>query len=510
MDMTVNKFLKSRWLLIALPLVILSSLGLGWVSSGYSGIQGWFSFLAVFLLMGGVVGLAWLSIQQDNPAKWLLTITILAAVLRLTLGVFWFLALPEWGYENEVQQAGYVMRDPFERDTDAWELAQSDRSLNVAFQGTAYDQYGGLLYLSAFVYRVLGAETHQPLLIIVVTATFSALAVIYVWAFAYRQWGEKVAALSAWFMVLYPEAMLLGSAQMREAFTVTLAVAGVYFLHRFWHARTWYTAAVIGALILVSAAISFPFAGWLFLLFVLLSLVMGKEVNHSWKPSWTVIVLFLLIFAAGVFYWTNRSWIAQAGYYQWYITWRSSGHLQALFRSMPEWLQAPFVVVYGVFRPLLPAALIARSEALLWQVVAIWRSLGWTILLVTLIYASILSLRKGNWYKTPGALLLMSWIFTFIASYRGGGDDWDNPRYRVAITGIQVALAAWALVTQREEKDPWLRRIIGMTLAVVFWVLLWYIPRYFSVPWSVGKPLDAIGLGLVSSVLYLIWDLCQD
>ncbi len=245
------------------------------------------------------------------------------------------------------------------------------------------------------------------------------------------------------------------------------------------------------------------------MLFVLLSLVMGRETIKVWKLSWTVVGLVLLIFAAGVFYWANQTWFAQVGYYQWYLTWRSSGHLQVLFASMPEWLQLPFVVVYGVFRPLLPAALIARSAAPLWQAVAIWRSLGWMVLLVLLIYASYLSLRKGNWYKTPGALLLMSWIFTFVASYRGGGDDWDNPRYRVSIAGIQVILAAWALVTRREEKDPWLRRIIGIAAAITLWMLLWYLPRYFAVPWEMWKPLDALGLGLVSCVLYLIWDLCR-
>jgi hypothetical protein len=501
--------LKSRWLYLSLSLVILLALGLGWVSSGFSGLQGWSSFLILILLMVGVGALAWYSIRSDSPPKWLLALTVAAAVLRLALGVFWFLALPEWGYDNEVQQAGYVMRDPYERDTDAWELAQSKERLSVAFEGTAFDQYGGLLYLSALVYRYVGVGIHQPLLLVVVTAAFSALAVLYTWGFAQRQWGEKVARLAAWFIALYPEAMLLGSAQMREAFTVTLAVAGLYFLHRFWHDRTWGAAVVLGGIFLFSGAISFPFAGWLFLLFVLLSLVMGKQVLKAWKPSWTAILLLVLAFAGVVFYWTNQSWISQVGYYQWYLTWRSSGHLQRLFRHMPEWLQGPFVLVYGIFRPLLPAALIARSEAAIWQGIAIWRSLGWTALLALLIYASYLALRKGNWYKTPGVLLLMSWVFTFIASYRGGGDDWDNPRYRVSIAGIQVALAAWAVAAQREEKDPWLRRIIGMALAVIFWVALWYIPRYFPVSWSVGQPLDAIGLGLVCAVLYLIWELSR-
>ncbi len=234
--MRTDKNRVFRWLLVVIPLCILISLSLGWVSSGFADFQGWSSYLAVFVCMGAIAGLAWVSIRSEFPPKWLLTLTILAAVLRLALGVFWFLALPEWGYDNEVQQAGYVMRDPFERDTDAWELAQSDQSLSVAFQGSAYDQYGGLLYLSALVYRYFGIDSHQPLLIVVVTATFSALAVLYTWAFARRQWGEKVALLAAWFIALYqrrcysvvPKCARPSRSPLRSLACISCTVSGAY------------------------------------------------------------------------------------------------------------------------------------------------------------------------------------------------------------------------------------------------------------------------------------------
>ena len=91
----------------------------------------------------------------------------------------------------------------------------------------------------------------------------------------------------------------------------------------------------------------------------------------------------------------------------------------------------PFLLSYGIFRPLLPAALIADGLPL-WRGVAIWRALGWTALLAMLIYASYLVLRKRQIFETSGALIISNWAVILVASYRGGGALWDNPRYRSA------------------------------------------------------------------------------
>jgi len=56
---------------------------------------------------------------------------------------------------------------------------------------------------------------------------------IFTWAFARRAWNEKIAWLSVWILLLYPEAVLLGSSQMREAFFIVLVSAAFYGLVRF-------------------------------------------------------------------------------------------------------------------------------------------------------------------------------------------------------------------------------------------------------------------------------------
>ena len=90
-----------------------------------------------------------------------------------------------------------------------------------------------------------------------------------------------------------------------------------------------------------------------------------------------------------------------------------------------------------------------------------------------------------------------------IASYRGGGDQWDNPRYREAFAGLQVALAAWAWVAQRSRPDPWLRRALVAAGPILLWFLPWYLRRYVYLPWPVEDLFKTLGLGLASAVLLL-------
>ena len=58
-------------------------------------------------------------------------------------------------------------------------------------------------------------------------AAISALAVPFTWGFA-RRIDDEVAKWAAWGMALYPEAILLGSSQMREALMMTFAAVAFY------------------------------------------------------------------------------------------------------------------------------------------------------------------------------------------------------------------------------------------------------------------------------------------
>ena len=270
-------FLRRAALFLLAGLALAGAAGLlAWVSHGFQSAAGWRSF---FLILAVAAGLGWLSFwvfRAEGLPPWLVWLVIGAAALRLALGAFWFAALPEWGYPNEVQQAGYVMFDPFLRDGKAWELAQSGQPLTAAFQDyTSHDQYGGLLYFSALIYRNLGGPEHLPLQVVAFGALVSSLVVLFTWGFARRLWGAQAAAIAAWGLAFYPEAVFLGSSQMRETFTIPLGAALAFFLVRYWQDRRPADLLRFGLLALITGLIT-----WAYL--ILLAVVLGLFMLGLW------------------------------------------------------------------------------------------------------------------------------------------------------------------------------------------------------------------------------------
>jgi hypothetical protein len=507
---------------IALLFVAILAVGLAWISLEYVSFQGWGIFVLLLLLSAGLLYGIWriLKLEDLSLPGWIAWLLLGAALLRLAVGVFWYVALPGWGYGTESELAGYVMSDAYSRDTAAWELAQSNDPLWTAFQSyRTVDQYGGLLFFSALIYRYLGGEVHMPLTLVVVTAAFSALAVIFTWAFTRQVWDAEVACWSAWIVTLYPEALLLGSSQMREAFTMTLAAAGFYGLVRFWKKRTRLDLVwVLGALTL-SLSLSPLFMVWLLgaLVLAVLALDQGKLVRD--RRLWIMLAGLLIVALAVVWLFGDRifpgsegnpltlirEWLIQAARWQARISQNASGWVDKILRNTPEWMRVYLLLAYGVARPFLPAAILATG-APLWRGIAIWRSLGWALMLSLLIYAPLRAIRKIKWWTLTNAVIWIVWLSVFSASYRGGGDQHDNPRYRIAFVGLQAALAAWVWVEQRRDPDPWLRRVLVGMGCILVWFVPWYLRRYSPLTWPVQDVFKTFGLGLITAILYMLWD----
>ncbi|MEX2160752.1 MAG: glycosyltransferase family 39 protein [Anaerolineales bacterium] len=450
----------------------------------------------------------WRIFRSEEPPTWLLGLVIGAALLRLALGVVWLLALPSAGYDTDVQQAGYVMEDAYNRDVAAWDLARSDQPLLSSFQGaSSTDQYGGLLFISAAIYRYVGGPTHQPLLVLTLAAAVSGLAVAFTWAFSRRVWGEQVAHLAAWGLALYPEAVLLGSSQMREAFTVFLVPLALYGLLRFREKRTPGSLALLVAPILLSIPLTWAFTPSLIFILAVAALALDR---WRWLRSpkvWIGLAILAGVALVAFFLLADEQglWLVQSARWQAFVSENASGWIARQFERLPLFGQIPFLVVYGLVRPLLPAALVASGPPI-WTAIGIWRAVGWTALLALLLYATFLALRSKAWKDLPGAMLLSGWVVSLTASYRGGGDLWDNPRYRSAFAAIQIAVAAWAWVHYRQTRDPWLRRAISAATLMTAWFIPWYLRRYTVFDWPIVNLYQVIGLGLVSAALFVLWD----
>ncbi len=322
----------------------------------------------------------------------------------------------------------------------------------------------------------------------------SSIGLAFLWKATHLQWGERLARPAAWIYALYPESLLMGSAQMREPFLmalVSMALAGWVLVsqpsppqdRRFREGWLWLLLSLIGTL-LVSPAIT------LFILILLAGWIVIARSHH--RLSWIILAAAVVIFLAGVYLlaWglerqqpfgtsplgTILTWLRQAIRWDTYQLMRGSGWVQKLFREMPDTLHPLFVAVYGIAQPVLPAALIEPTVPLM-RFVHVLRALGWYALVPLLFYAPfpIVRLERGRSRQLWLWLLAVTWVWIVLCALRGGADVWDNPRYRVILISLQAWLAAFAWL----HRDRWLTR--WLTAEVIFLGMFtqWYMSRYY-------------------------------
>jgi hypothetical protein len=490
----MNNF-NQRGFLWILPL----SLGLGAVLSALqpgNWLIGWLGFSFLFLL---AFLLLTLSTKWAGGGKTLAWMVALAFALRFAGGVATYLALPVNGFDDADDKAGFVYKDAHRRDDQAWDLANSDSIIGDFNQSYAYDQYGGLLTISAFIYRYISPDAHRPLMLTLVSAFMAALALPFLWKAVSQQWGDKVAVASGWIYTLYPESVLLGGSAMREPYLWAFSAFALWGFvswgfeskKRLYDRRQsilWIALGVVGMLF-VSPVVALMtvviFAGWMYF---------GSERGHI---SWWVIGVVIAIFVTGLFILSSaldkqgnlgggtpvgviNNFIREAVKWDVYQLERGSGWVQKLFDEMPKWLRIPFVMVYGVLQPVLPAALF-EPTTLIWKIIAILRALGWYVLLPVLVLSPVAAIAERPEMKRKVFLWLCFaiWGWILFTSLRGGGDQWDNPRYRTILFLWQAILAGIVWVWWRETRNLWMPRIVTGELILLLFFGQWYANRYY-------------------------------
>ena len=388
----------SRKLLWSVPV----SFGLGAVLSSLqpgNWLNGWLSFSILFLASFLLFSYLYRWAGGGRALAWMIA---LAFALRLATGVGVYLALPVDGYPDDLDDsAGFIFTDAHRRDDQAWELASSDEPILSAFNKTYHtDQYGGLLAFTSLAYRVLSPDAHRRLLLVVLSAVIAALGIPFFWRATNLAFGNRVALAAGWILVLYPESLLLGGAAMREPYLITFGTLALWgFVDwQFNHSRHafWWLGLGLAGMLLVSPVVALVtlgiLAGWWW---------MARE--HG-RLSWVWFFVLVFVFVLGLFLlaWAlNRQgdfgggplgvigeWFNRAVKWDVYQLERGSGWVQKLFDEMPEWLRLPFVTIYGIFQPILPAAFV-EPTTLTWRVIGIARALGWYLLWPLLLYAFI-------------------------------------------------------------------------------------------------------------------------
>jgi hypothetical protein len=254
------------------------------------------------------------------------------------------------------------------------------------------------------------------------------------------------------------------------------------------------------------------FAGWIFFTDE------GREL--SWKVILTVAVLFLLALfllssslnRSGEFEATSplhviNTWMKQAVRLNVYDIEQGSGWVQKIFDEGPRWIRLPFIAIYGLAQPVLPATVIHPTK-LIWTILGFLRGLGWYLVLPLLILSFVAAgaseSRKNRNLILWLALLVILWIL--LAAIRGGADLWDNPRYRTILFLWQAILAGYVWVWWRETRNAWFLRVLLMEALFVLVFTQWYASRYYH--WGGQLPFPvmiALILGLWGLVLGTGW-----
>jgi len=483
--------------------------------------RGWLAFSVLLALGFASLLAAWRWAGGGRVLGWMIG---LALVLRIGVGVGAYLALPVNGYNEPDDRAGFVFTDAHRRDDQAWELADSGKPLSAAFDKSYYtDQYGGLLALSALTYRTLSPDAHRPLLVLSLAALVAALGLPFFFKAARLLWDARVATLAGWLYALYPESVLTGGAQMREPFLLTLIAIVLYGFGQ-WQARrgsgaaAWMAGGLLGML-LISPGIAVA----TIVLFVVWWRVGAEQAQLRWP--WVLGAAVILIGAAGFLIWTIVSrqsgggsvagsvgtWMKDSVGWVIYQLEHGSGQIQNVFSKLGAPAQFVFVVGYGITQPVLPPAFFEPTTTT-WRVIAIGRALGWYAVLPLLLYAPV-ALRHvpaGSGRRAWAWLTIFSWAWIVICAIRAGGDQWDNPRYRLIFFGIEALIAALAWLTWRDTRDPWLPRILAAEMWCVLIFGQWYVARYYLI--GVHLPIMVVlSLCITGVVVVLgagaIWDM---
>jgi len=323
----------------------------------------------------------------------------------------------------------------------------------------------------------------------------------FLWKSAAQQWGEKVAIASGWIYALYPESILLGGSAMREPYLMAFSAfalwgfvnSGVLELaparknSKLFDSKVWLALGIVGMLFVspvVALVTLIIFVGWVYF------------ASERGRISWWTVAIVITVFVVGLFMLSSaldrqgnlggntpiaviNNFIRESFKWNVFKIEEGSGWVQKLFDEMPKWLRLPFVMVYGVFQPVLPAAIV-EPTTITWRVIAILRAFGWYALLPVLILFFAVGPSQGEAKRRIFLWLGFAiWGWILFAAMRGGGDQWDNPRYRTILFLWESILAGNVWVWWRETRNAWLPRVALMEIIFLLFFGQWYANRYY-------------------------------
>lgn len=466
-------------------------------SPGESFVGFWRSALFSFILVLTISSAVW----YLKPGKIIIVIAAAAFLVRLAVGIGLYLSLPDFGYDTDVQNAGYSYSDAFIRDQGSYSKAFPEKAANVDLSETFIaDQYGGLSMISVAVYRLFSADVHRPLLMVCFSAFTFGLAVLFSWKAIQLEWGSKVALIAVIGLAAYPEGIILGSSQMREPILIALASISFWAVVSFKQGvRQIGVYLLFGIATLLGCWVSIP-AGLVILMvevgYLLLDWITRENDKKHKQLKSGMFVLFLIVSIS-----MGWAWLKNTLYYDAYLTETESGMVAYIVEIIGTRWRIPFVLLYGLIQPVLPAALVYQSLPI-WKGIAIFRAVGWYLVMPFLLYGVGAIWKDARKKQNLGllwlTLLMLVWVV--VSSARAGGDQWDNPRYRAIFLPWLVLIVGWVWQHLRQNRADWFWRIVLLESVFVLMFTNWYLNRIFGA----GIPIPIHILLIIYCILVVI------
>jgi len=471
-----------------------------------SALFSWFSraqFLEVFpgsfiLISIGIflLTLTFESNKKNNVLRWII---ILGFIFRIILGMYLTINLPEIGYDEPTQNNGYLFKDAFNRDMQAWQVAKSDQPLFKILDGEfIYDQYGGLFIISTFVYKVFSPLTHNKFLVIFLAVLVSTIGISFIWKTL--TFNRQIQLFGTLIYTFYPDAILFSSSQMREPFL--LGLSAILFWIVMNNEMGWMKKISRGLLISALILSISTKIGIYIISFALIYILINRFPEFPKRIKSKKIIFLGIIIVIG-FGFVSFRWILDVGKWDAILALSGSGWIQQIFSQLPEFLHLPFITIYGLLQPVLPASIVEPTIPV-WKFLGIFRSLGWFLLSPLFLYSFIYILRINEKHKKKEwvvfFVLIAFWIL--LSSLRAGGDMWDNPRYRLCLLVPMSILIGTSTSYALKTRDHWLLRFFVGQLVLNLFFLQWYISRYTNI-W--GKLDFSVMVGIIILINVLIF-----
>jgi hypothetical protein len=420
-------------------------------------------------------------IQKSEVTKFLTWVVGISLFLRLGLGLITTENLIDWGYDQEPYQSGYLFKDAYSRDNQAWDLAISDQPIWAAFSNDFFtDQYGGLLALSSLIYRLFTPDAHFQINIIFFVTMINVIGILFL-ALGLREKNKDIGfSPSSKIIILifsfYPDAVLFSASQMREPILLGISACLFWIIHK-QKIKIWNRFALFSLFSIFLLLISLKIG--IFIIFSFLIWMLFQPYRKQIKVLNSKIIILPVVVIVIIALFFSYNWILEAGKWDALLLERNSGFVQYIVSIIGSRYRLLFASIYGLFQPVLPAALIEPSK-LFWKILNSFRALGWYLMIPILVYGIVYFFRENEKFKKFEYLFIWSFsvFWIMLSSIRAGGDMWDNPRYRLSFLIFIAYIIGVAFYHGWKTKDHWLTRIFIAELVFVLFFLQWYITRY--------------------------------